>query len=100
MDQKEREEPGWKEVRKSFAPSFSMVAQVPTLLHPYSILKRCICNYLANKNKHVQVLKKRKVKEEGGHNLFVEQNHRPKIVLHGDRPPDPRGRLAGLFFSF
>ena len=26
------------------------------------------------------MLKKRKVKEEGGQNLFVEQNHRPQLL--------------------
>ncbi len=34
-----------------------------------------------------QVLKKRKVKEEGGQNLFVEQNHRPQLLYtENDRP--------------
>lgn len=33
------------------------------------------------------MLKKRKVREEGGQNLFVEQNHRPQLLYtENDRP--------------
>ena len=50
---KEREDPSWNAVRRSFAPAFSML---------------------------VQVLKKKKLKEEGGSAVYVEQNHRPQLL--------------------
>ena len=53
LDAKEREDPSWKGVRRSFAPAFSML---------------------------VQVLKKKKLKEEGGSAVYVEQNHRPQLL--------------------
>ena len=53
LDAKEREDSSWKGVRRSFAPAFSML---------------------------VQVLKKKKLKEEGGSALYVEQNHRPQLL--------------------
>ena len=53
LDMKEREDPSWKAVRRSFAPAFSML---------------------------VQVLKKKKLKEEGGSAVYVEQNHRPQLL--------------------
>ena len=53
LDMKEREDPSWKAVRRSFAPAFSMM---------------------------VQVLKKKKLKEEGGSAVYVEQNHRPQLL--------------------
>ena len=51
LDSKEREDPTWKSVRRSFAPTFSM---------------------------QVQVLKKKKLKEEGRPPAYVVQNHRPQ----------------------
>ena len=53
LDAKEREDSSWKGVRRSFAPAFSML---------------------------VQVLKKKKLKEEGGSAVYVEQNHRPQLL--------------------
>ena len=53
LDQKERKDPSWSVARRSFAPSFSM---------------------------QVQVLKKRKLKEEGVPGIYVEQNHRPQLL--------------------
>jgi len=53
LDAKEREDSSWKDVRQSFAPAFSML---------------------------VQVLKKKKLKEESGSAVYVEQNHRPQLL--------------------
>ena len=50
LDVKEREDPSWKCARRSFAPTFSM---------------------------QVQVLKKKKLREEGKAAVYIEQNHRP-----------------------
>ena len=49
LDEKEREDPTWAAARRSFAPAFSMT---------------------------VQVLKKKKLREEGKAAVYVEQNHR------------------------
>ena len=57
LDAKEREDSSWKGVRRSFAPAFSML---------------------------VQVLKKKKLKEEGGSAVYVEQNHRPQLLYTSD----------------
>ena len=53
LDEKARDDPSWKIVRKSFAPSFGMVTQV---------------------------LKKKKLKDEGRQGMYVEQNHRAQIL--------------------
>lgn len=53
LDAKEREDPSWKGIRRSFAPAFSMM---------------------------VQVLKKRRLKEEGKAAMYIEQNHRPQML--------------------
>jgi len=53
LDCKEREDPTWKSVRRSFAPTFGM---------------------------QVQVLKKKKLKEEGRPPAYVVQNHRPQLL--------------------
>ena len=53
LDQKEREDPSWKCARRSFAPTFGM---------------------------QVQVLKKKKLREEGRTAIYVEQNHRPQLL--------------------
>ena len=53
LDSKEREDPSWKIARRSFAPAFSM---------------------------QVQVLKKKKLMEEGRVAVYVEQNHRPQLL--------------------
>ena len=53
LDEKEREDPTWKGVRRSFAPTFGM---------------------------QVQVLKKKKLKEEGAQPIYVEQNHRAQLL--------------------
>ena len=53
LDSKEREDPSWKIARRSFAPAFSM---------------------------QVQVLKKKKLKEEGRAAVYIEQNHRPQLL--------------------
>ena len=53
MDEKEREDPTWKSVRKSFAPAFGMLTQV---------------------------LKKKKLKDEGRQGTYVEQNHRAQLL--------------------
>ena len=52
LDVKEREDPTWKGARRSFAPAFGTV---------------------------VQVLKKKKLKEEGKSAVYIEQNHRPQL---------------------
>ena len=60
LDEKERADPVWKAARRSFAPSFGMLAQV---------------------------LKKQKLREEGKPAVYVEQNHRPQILYtEADRP--------------
>ena len=53
LDSKEREDPSWNIARRSFAPAFSM---------------------------QVQVLKKKKLKEEGRAAVYIEQNHRPQLL--------------------
>jgi len=53
LDQKEREDPTWRETRRSFAPTFGML---------------------------VQVLKKNKLKAEGRPPVWVEQNQRAQIL--------------------
>ena len=53
LDVKEREDPSWKCARRSFAPTFSM---------------------------QVQVLKKKKLREEGKAAVYIEQNHRPQLL--------------------
>ena len=53
IDSKNREDPSWKIARRSFAPAFSM---------------------------QVQVLKKKKLKEEGRAAVYIEQNHRPQLL--------------------
>ena len=53
LDEKERQDPSWKSARKSFAPSFGMVAQV---------------------------LKKKKLRDEGKPAIYVEQNSRPQLL--------------------
>ena len=53
LDSKEREDPSWKCARRSFAPAFSM---------------------------QVQVLKKKKLREEGKAAVYIEQNHRPQLL--------------------
>ena len=57
LDSKEREDPSWKCARRSFAPAFSM---------------------------QVQVLKKKKLREEGKAAVYIEQNHRPQILYTED----------------
>jgi hypothetical protein len=57
LDQKEREDPTWRESRRSFAPTFGML---------------------------VQVLKKKRLKEEGRPAVWVEQNQRPQILYTDD----------------
>ena len=53
LDAMEREDPSWKCARRSFAPAFSM---------------------------QVQVLKKKKLKEEGKAAMYIEQSHRPQLL--------------------
>ena len=53
LDFKEREDPSWKSARRSFAPAFGMT---------------------------VQVLKKKKLREEGKVAIYIEQNHRPQLL--------------------
>jgi len=57
LDQKEREDPTWKCARRSFVPTFGM---------------------------QVQVLKKKKLKEEGKVAVYVEQNHRAQLLYTED----------------
>ena len=57
LDAKEREDPAWRETRRSFAPTFGMI---------------------------VQVLKKSKLKEEGLPAVYVEQNQRPQLLYTED----------------
>ena len=52
LDEKERGDPTWKGARRSFAPAFGMV---------------------------VQVLKKKKLREDGAQPIYVEQNHRTSV---------------------
>ena len=56
LDTKEREDPIWRETRRSFAPTFGML---------------------------VQVLKKKKLKEEGCPAVYVEQNQHPQMLYTG-----------------
>ncbi len=53
LDEKERADPSWSPVRRSFAPTFSMQAQV---------------------------LKKRQLRRDGEDAIYVEQNHRPQLL--------------------
>ena len=53
LDAKEREDPSWKGVRRSLAPAFGTV---------------------------VQVLKKKRLREEGKAASYIEQNHRPQLL--------------------
>ncbi len=53
LDEREQADPSWAGVRKSFAPYFGMM---------------------------MQVLKKRRLQEEGGEALYVEQNHRAQLL--------------------
>jgi len=53
LDEKEREDTPWESVRRSFAPAFGMLTQV---------------------------LKKKKLKDEGRQGMYVEQNHRAQIL--------------------
>ena len=53
LDEKEREDASWKNVRKSFAPAFGMMTQV---------------------------LKKKKLRDEGRRGTYVEQNHRAQML--------------------
>ena len=57
LDEKEREDASWKNVRKSFAPAFGMLTQV---------------------------LKKKKLRDEGRRGTYVEQNHRPQMLYTED----------------
>ena len=59
LDEKEREDPAWRGARRSFAPTFGTV---------------------------VQVLKKKKLREDGAQPIYVEQNHRAQLFYtEGDR---------------
>ena len=53
LDQKEREDPTWSSARKSFAPAFGMLTQV---------------------------LKKKKLRDEGRRGTYVERNHRAQML--------------------
>ena len=53
LDEKEREDASWTSVRKSFSPAFGMVTQV---------------------------LKKKKLRDDGRQGMYVEQNHRAQIL--------------------
>ena len=57
LDQKEREDPTWSSARKSFAPAFGMLTQV---------------------------LKKKKLRDEGRQGTYVEQNHRAQMLYTED----------------
>ena len=57
LDQKEREDPTWSSARKSFAPAFGMLTQV---------------------------LKKKKLRDEGRQGVYVEQNHRAQMLYTED----------------
>jgi len=79
LDGKERENSSWACARRSFAPAFSM---------------------------QVQILKKKRLREEGKTAVYVEQNHRPQIFYTEDDrdlmeeawqlTTAHRGDLAGL----
>jgi len=59
LDEKEREDPTWKGARRSLAPTFGM---------------------------QMQVLKKKKLRDDGVQPIFVEQNHRPQLLyVESDR---------------
>ena len=61
LDTEEREDPTWRETRRSFAPTFGML---------------------------IQVLKKKKLKEEGRPAVYVEQNQRAQLLYtEEDREP-------------
>ena len=60
LDQREQEDNSWGHVRKSFAPSFGM---------------------------QVQMLKKRKLKEDCAQGIYVEQNHRQQLFYTEDDRP-------------
>ena len=53
LDEMQRADSTWKAARRSFAPIFSM---------------------------QVQVLKKKKLREEGKVAIYIEQNHRPQLL--------------------
>ena len=53
LDEKEREDASWKNVRKSFSPAFGMLTQV---------------------------LKKKKLRDERRQGVYVEQNHRAQML--------------------
>ena len=53
LDEKERLDPSWRAVRRSFAPTFGMV---------------------------MQVLKKKQLKDSGDQPIYVEQNSRPQLL--------------------
>ena len=57
LDEKEREDPAWKNIRKSFAPAFGILTQV---------------------------LKKKKLRDEGRPGTYVEQNHRAQMLYTED----------------
>ena len=57
LDEKERDDSSWKRVRRSFAPAFGMLTQV---------------------------LKKKKLKDEGRQGMYVEQNHRAQLLYTED----------------
>ena len=57
LDEKEREDTSWKSVRRSFTPAFGMLTQV---------------------------LKKKKLKDEGRQGMYVEQNHRAQLLYTED----------------
>ena len=57
LDEKEREDPTWQGARRSFGPAFGTI---------------------------VQVLKKKKLREDGAQPIFVEQNRRAQILYTED----------------
>ena len=60
LDDKEREDHSWKCARKSFSPSFGML---------------------------IQVMKKKKMRDQGTQAIYVEQNSRPQLLYtEEDRP--------------
>ena len=60
LDEKERSDPEWTAARKNFAPTFGMLPQI---------------------------LKKKKLREEGATAVYIEQNHRPQLFYtEADRP--------------
>ena len=60
LDEQERRDPTWKQIRRSFAPTFSMLCQI---------------------------LKKRSLKESGEAAVYVEQLHRPQLFYTVDDRP-------------